>query len=362
MIIQNFILPISYSIFRWQKINNRLVLFVDAHHSNRPKDMDRLYQYLYSMDYKIIELYSDYQKQPAIKTLKDMIIFMKLYARAGFVVICDNFLPVASCNKREETTVIQLWHGGGAFKCFGYDTKNDIPSYYKGNIYKNYNIVTVSSKKCIEYFSSAMNLDKSIFMPIGISRTDDYFSKVYLEQCKHKFNRLQKNAQNKKTILWAPTFRGNADKPYVVGEEAIKNLQKYLGDEWIILIKYHPHVKKETNCFLSTEELLPVIDLLITDYSSIIFDYSIFNKPAVFYAPDLKDYNKKRGFYLDYETLPGPIVQDAEDLETAVRNEYDNFDEDRMKRFYIEYMELCDGNATKRILDIMDNKKSFRRK
>ena len=71
-----------------------------------------------------------------------MFEFMKLYAVSQTVVICDNFLPVASCRKRKGTKVIQLWHAGGALKKFGYDTADDIPAYYKGNVMANLPLVT----------------------------------------------------------------------------------------------------------------------------------------------------------------------------------------------------------------------------
>ena len=75
--------------------------------------------------------------------------FMKGYAAAGYVYICSYFLPVSSCKKREETKVIQLWHSGGLLKKMGYDTGDDIPKYYKGNVTRNYDLVTVSSEVCI---------------------------------------------------------------------------------------------------------------------------------------------------------------------------------------------------------------------
>lgn len=97
-------------------------------------------------DYKIQGYFVDYRSLTITKLLSEMLRFMELYSRARCVFICDNFLPVASCRKRKETIVVQLWHAAGALKKFGYDSADDIPGWYPGNVFKNYDLVTVSGK------------------------------------------------------------------------------------------------------------------------------------------------------------------------------------------------------------------------
>jgi len=109
------------------------------------------------------------------------------------------------------------------------------------------------------------------------------------------------------------------------------------------------------NSSLTTDQLLPVTDLLITDYSSILFEYSIYKKPMLFYAPDMKEYGVERGFYLDYQKLPGTIVTRQEELAAQVVRVLSDAGKESEKTdaFYQAYMSGCDGKVTKRLADQM---------
>ena len=332
----------------------------DGHSLKRPERMNSLYEGLINENYEIKEWYYDFQAMGYVKALGKMIGFMKLYARANYVVISDNFLPVASCSKRQETYVIQMWHGCGAFKRFGYDTEDDIPKDYVGNVFKNYDIVPVSGPKSVEPFTSAMRLKEGVCSPIGVSATDRYYDEKYKEECRRDFYRMCPDAANKKILLWAPTFRGSAADPVVCGADIFDNIINRINDQWYVIIKYHPHMESKgmkSTIDIPTERLLPVTDLLVTDYSSIIFNYSIFMRPVLLFAPDLDDYSGKRGFYLSYDELPGRIVKTEDELLEGIYSAGDEFEADAMERFYVEYMSGCDGNATKRLIDIMGTKR-----
>lgn len=337
-----------------------MVIMADGHNTKRPERMNLMYKKLKERRYEVVEWYCDFQSMNYIKAMKKMLGFMNCYARANYVIISDNFLPVSSCKKRPGTYVIQLWHGCGAFKKFGYDTSDDIPADYIGNVFKNYDLVPVSGPKSVGPFTSAMRLEEGVCQPIGVSATDLYFAESYNNTCHEQFYKKHPEAKGKKILLWAPTFRGSAAKPYVCGTEAIQALEEKLGKDWYVVIKYHPHMESKGMCSttdIPTEELLPIVDLLITDYSSIIFHYSIYEKPILFFAPDLQEYWGKRGFYLNYETLPGKIVRDEKELVDAIKKIDSYFDRDAINEFCHEYMDGCDGNATKRVLDIMDAKR-----
>lgn len=361
MAIQNLLLPLVYRVRRPKQIEQGLVVFADAHHDSVPPSMEPLVRELKRRGTKkIVEIYDDYQHISFVRLFFRMIHFMNYYARAEYVVICDNFLPVASCKKRSETTVIQLWHGCGAFKKFGYDTQGDIPSFYKGNVYRNYDIVTVSAPGCAPHFQSAMRLPKGVFLPLGVCRTDKYFKKSYQQACRKRFFQMHPDAKGKKAVLWAPTFRGYPSDPKLEQYADILKMREQLPDNIFVIIKVHPHLTKKypyDNSSLTTDELLPVTDLLITDYSSIIFEYSIYQKPMLFYAPDMEEYGVERGFYLDYRKLPGRIVTMQEELAGEVVRALaaaDGETEDAMtEAFYREYMSACDGSVTKRMADRM---------
>lgn len=358
MVIQNILLPVIYKIYSKKPINNNLVIFADAHNYSIPYSMKLMRDKFLQTEFEIIECYTDYQSQSYITVLYEMIKFMKLYAKAKYVFICDNFLPVSSCKKRQDTIVIQLWHAGGILKKFAYDTNDDIPNYYRGNVFKNYNLVTVSDECCIPIYKNAMRLDSNNIRPTGLSRTDCLFSDVYKENCYKLFYKKHPKARGKKIVLWAPTFRGKASSPFILGQEDISKLKVKLGEEWYLITKAHPHLdakERISDSDISTEELLPVVDILITDYSSVIFDYILLKKPLILFVPDYDDYIKKRGFYINYESIPGRIVKKGEELYRELLNEYSSFNPEKVSQFSNKYMGSCDGNCTERIFNILLN-------
>lgn len=357
MIFQQVILPVIYNIYAVKPVIPNTVILADAHHDEIPFSMlaikDELMQH---PELQITELYWNNSSCSVLGIFRNMACFMKKYATAETVIICDNFLPAASCRKRKGTSVIQLWHACGAFKKFGYDTSADIPSYYKGNVLANCDLVTVSSQICVKPFSSAMRLPKKAVRPVGVSRTDLYFNDTFNQACRNQFFSQYPNAQGKKIVLWVPTFRGNPGIASVKGLDDILHARDQLKDTHYFIIKLHPHTQAHiegTNCNISSEELLPVADVVITDYSSILFDAMIYKHPLILFVPDLDEYLDNRGFYLDYNTLPGlraqnleqllQILTDEDLLHSSVNKVYTDF--------YDKYMASCDGHSTKRIIN-----------
>lgn len=357
MAVQSILLPFVYRMQCPKEVEKGLVVFADAHNQSVPPSMAPLVQEVRKRgNMRVVEIYDDYQQISFKRLLKRMLYFMKCYARAEYVVICDNFLPVSSCRKRKGTTVIQLWHGCGAFKKFGYDTEGDIPAFYKGNVYRNYDIVTVSAPGCVRHFQSAMRLPGKVFKPMGVCRTDKFFQEAYNRACRELFAREHPGAAGKKVVLWAPTFRGNPADPKLEQYEDIVKLGGELPEDVFVIIKVHPHLAKKypyDNSSLTTDQLLPVTDLLITDYSSIIFEYSIYRKPMLFYAPDMEDYGVERGFYLDYRKLPGTAVTEQERLAGEVMRALLHGEDGAaaVGEFFEMYMSGCDGHVTERLAD-----------
>jgi len=357
MIFQQVILPVIYNIYAVKPVIPNTVILADAHHDEIPFSMlaikDELMQH---PELQITELYWNNSSCSVLGIFRNMACFMKKYATAETVIICDNFLPAASCRKRKGTSVIQLWHACGAFKKFGYDTSADIPSYYKGNVLANCDLVTVSSQICVKPFSSAMRLPEKAVRPVGVSRTDLYFNDTFNQACRNQFFSQYPNSQGKKIVLWVPTFRGNPGIASVKGLDDILHARDQLKDTHYFIIKLHPHTQAHiegTNCNISSEELLPVADVVITDYSSILFDAMIYKHPLILFVPDLDEYLDNRGFYLDYNTLPGlraqnleqllQILTDEDLLHSSVNKVYTDF--------YDKYMASCDGHSTKRIIN-----------
>ncbi|MSS14423.1 CDP-glycerol glycerophosphotransferase family protein [Porcincola intestinalis] len=382
MFSQNVYLPAVYDLHRCCRVERNLVVFADAHHDGRPEAMELLYRRLKQSRvqpaYHIVEMYLDFGRASKAEVMEYSTRFMKLYARASVVVVCDNFLPVASCRKKRDTMVVQLWHACGCYKKFGYDAKDDIPEGYHGDVYRNLSLVTVSAEAAVEPFSSAMHRTHGEVQAIGVSRTDLYFSRKWRYRCIEAFRELYPDVyeetgagsgresdagsggeagagsgretgarggrktdslrKRRKVVLWAPTFRGNAGQPGLMDLDTEK-LQRQLGKEYLVLTRVHPHMKEarkavKNHCPIPTEQLYPVVDVLIADYSSLIYEYllaaQIRNQQdlhgslgvhggLVLYVPDLDTYMAQRGTYMDIHEIPGEIVKDADRLADAVR-------------------------------------------
>lgn len=354
--VNRVFLPVVYSWYRRRPVQKDKVIFADGHHHEIPYSMAYMYDCLKKKEMNIELHMSDFGKDSYISGIRAMVRFMKSYATAEYVFLCDYYVPAGSCKRRPETQVIQLWHACGALKRFGYDAADDMSSFYKGNSMKNCTLVTVSSRLCEPIYAKALGLPKSSVKALGISRTDRYFDKAYKEDCRQRFFAACPAAHGKKVILWAPTFRGNARAARLEGADAVACVQNSLGDEYFWVKKLHPHLEGvygKSTVDMLTEEVMAAADVLITDYSSVLFDFMVYHKPVVLFAPDSADYEEARGFYLDYEKLPAFCAKTAKALESSIRRACAGeaaASQEAYDDFYNKYMARCDGHATERII------------
>ncbi len=361
MLLQNILLPVIYFFFRRGPVREGSVIFADAHHGEMPFSMRRAYEAVAERERRgecRIQLFiGDFGSMSFLNTAKFLFCFMRQYATAKYVFICDYFLPVSACKKRKETTVIQLWHSCGLMKKIAYDAGQDIPKNYRGDMFGNYTYLTLSAEICVPVHARALRLSAERIRATGVSRTDYYFDEAWNEKCRRAFFERYPDARGKKIALWAPTFRGNAAAPSLEGLEEIQATADCLGKEWRFIIKAHPHVDAHgmvSDCGIPTEELLCVADVLITDYSSVLFDYLLYEKPVVLFAPDLEQYEASRGFYLDYRQIPYPIAGTGEELKEAVLScgTWILEHQKAVEEFRETYVGACDGHSTERILEL----------
>lgn len=296
---------------------------------------------------------------------------LRLVARAE-VVFLDDASDVISCIPlRSETKIIQLWHACGAFKKWGMSTADLLFGGTREEIrrhpfYKNLTLVTVSSPNVIWAYAEAMDLhdQEEIIKPIGVSRTDVYFDEGFIEKARDRLNKSFGIDFKKKIILYVPTFRGKANNAIGPDKLDIAAMKEALADDYALLIKHHPFVKRKPaipiDCqdFAFTvdddtaiEDLLCVADICISDYSSVIFEYSLFKRPMVFFAYDIDEYEEWRGFYYDYDELtPGPVYGDTESVIRYIRTLDEEFDPQEVASFREKFMCACDGHASDRII------------
>ncbi len=352
-ILNRIVLPFIYAVHRRSPVEKGKILFADSNSDSMPESMVVIYDALKNRGENVRCCFSDFRKRSTAQIVSYLRSFMKEYATAEYVFICNYFLPVNSCKKREETTVVQLWHSCGLLKKFAYDTEEDISPSYHGDVTKNISLITVSSAACVPVWQNALRLNdlrRSIVRATGVSRTDVLFDPVWQASCRSRFAQLYPSLSGKKIILYAPTFRGLASEPRLVGYDAILALESSLGPEWAVVKKLHPHLSDPHSVPMTSTELFPCADILITDYSSLLFEYILLEKPFIIFAPDYEEYRRTRGFYEDPALFPGEFVTDANDLPAAVKRCCGRKADDVYHAFKKHHSGSCDGNATERIL------------
>lgn len=170
--------------------------------------------------------------------------------------------------------------------------------------------------------------------------------------------------QDSKVVLYAPTFRdSHTFSCYNIEFSRLtKVLKEKFGGSWIILLRYHPTVRKKTkNVFASDiidvtshpdmQELIAIADIAITDYSSWIYDFVLLRKPGFIYATDIDHYNNERGFYYSLESTPFPVATTNEELMTNIIQFDQIIYENRVEEFLREKGCCEDGNASKRVVE-----------
>lgn len=346
-----------YYLFCLWPVEKGLVVMADGHQDKIPYSMRILRDKLVTMpDVRVVEYFRDYSFCNPVKGLWIMLRFMPLYARAEYVFLCDCFVPTTCCRKRKGTKVVQLWHSCGLMKKVGVDSPEDANAMMKTQ-YRNTDVFTTSSDAVSDVLSKALRIPRENFSTAGISRMDLLYRKEREERMRRFFYRNYPQYRGKKILLWAPTFRGGVHFGFLEGQEEILQLQEELADTHAILIKTHRFANSRdinSDVRLSAEQLLTVADGLITDYSSIYFDYLYYRKPVILFAPDLEDYERRRGLYPKYEQTPGCIARNGEQLRQAILTMDDWADDSYRQaqdRLWQEQMAFCDGRSTDKLLE-----------
>lgn len=340
--------------------------------TTRPKPISSNFNAVYNeirhKNYKIYKFFGESKKVKSI---------LKRYyhlATAEYVFLEDYYKPVYGLQFRDGTKVVQLWHACGAFKRFGISAlnkKDSNSSSFELCAHSSYTNVITSSQAMNDHYAEAFGTHKSNVYNVGIPRTDMFFDGKRLATIHKKLSNAYPNLKDTVNILYAPTFRGNSSERSVFNLNIDwESLIQELPDNYRILIKLHPQVKiiqPEIPDELSSHIiLLPstmnVNDLMvfcyamITDYSSLIFEYSLLDKPIIYYPYDFDDYIDERGFYYPYEEYTyGEIAYNTSELIYAINSCFSNYSEYQEKRdlFKEKFMSNCDGKSTKKLLNLV---------
>jgi CDP-glycerol glycerophosphotransferase (TagB/SpsB family) len=291
-------------------------------------------------------------------------------ARARVFVVDSHYLPMYVIRPRAGTTFVQVWHACGAIKRIGYSVLDKTFGASERlvatvRIHSNYTFCLAASEAAAVQYVDAFRQPRSLFVTdLGIPRTDVLVDRQRWPDLIASIRRRYGIPDDRKVILWAPTFRGTsmlrAQSPELLDLDA---LEATLGQDHVLLARLHPAVRmpmattpelarfvKDVSDYPEVNELMLVADVLVTDYSSVAFEFALLRRPMAFFAPDIGDYDQERGFYFDYRTgVPGPVFETTAEL--AAWLQAGAFDADRVDAFARTWFEVADGHATERFVE-----------
>ena len=287
-----------------------------------------------------------------------------LRALATSRVLVNNTNFPGYFRKREGQIYIQTWHGT-PLKRLGRDIIDAVPtgSYLRmmDREASFWDFLISPSAYCTEIFPTTFGYSGTI-LETGYPRNDLLVNQVQKRDLIRRSLGITDTDQQ--VVLYAPTWRDS--KRTATGNwKPVNFLSGSLGENVTLLFRGHTNTHSAHNSavaggaidvtnYKNVAELYLAADVLVTDYSSSIFDFSVTGKPMIFLAPDIEDYVAKRGFYFDFEQLaPGPILRDASFLRKALE-EIDSQRIDYAERYLAwqrKFNELEDGFASKRVVD-----------
>lgn len=317
------------------------------------------------LDQKYTILYSFRSSVDEKQGLKSWFILLNKLSKCTTLVMDDHAPFMDWLIVDQKTTIIQLWHAGAGFKSSGYSRwgNKGCPGPY--SCHRQYNYGIAGSANIAHFFSEAWGINTEQVIPTGMPRLDEYLDDDYRASKVKELYKKYPICENKKVILFAPTYRGKnkseAHYPYELID--FKKLYEICDNEYVVLFKMHPWVESpvpipqeyadkfiDVGSYSNINDLFYLTNLLITDYSSNIFEYSLMRNPMLFFAFDEIQYSFSRGFHRDYDlSAPGKVVHTFDDLLLAIKNK--DFEQEKVNEYVSQHFDYIDSNASDRVID-----------
>ncbi len=293
-------------------------------------------------------------------------------AKSGYII--SNSRIKNEIKIRKNQVYVQTWHGTPLKKLgfdIGIDDFEDIGGNKKNLTHnysldaKRYSYVLSPSPYFTEKISSAFGIkNRSIFLELGYPRNDFLYGYTDSD-IKNIKEELNINS-DKGIILYAPTFREtnlkNNSYEHILALD-LENLRKSIGDDYIVLLRLHYYVSKklelseyrdfliDVSNYYDISRLYVISDMLITDYSSVFFDYAILNRRIIFYMYDIEIYTEKmHDFYMDLSELPGKIVKNQDELIKEIKYGKEDILNNAFNKIFNPHKGSCSRNYLEHII------------
>lgn len=319
------------------------------------------------LNYDIVWIVNDYKQiefPQIIRTVKKLTL-RSIYEEATAAVWIDNSRKFSFVRKRSNQFYIQTWHGGIALKKIENDAIDKLTSSYINNAVndsKMANLLISNSTFCTNLYKKSFWYN-GLILECGSPRNDIIVNNT--EKSKIKVREKINLSTNAKIVLYAPTFRNNSsiDSYDMNTVNIIKTLENKYNEQWVVLVRLHPNVShiskkmqysekvKDVSLYDDMQELMLISDILVTDFSSIMFEFMLTKKPVLLYINDFMNYIKERNIYFDLNSLPFPIAKSNTELISNIISFNSSIYENVIAKFAIDVGLNETGKASEIIVE-----------
>lgn len=285
----------------------------------------------------------------------------------------QNVFYLCGLKKKFSQKYINTWHGSMGIKKVDFEMKSFVNSSNRNWL----DISEYDAKSC-DYAISNSSFETDVYksgmkyaniLEVGHPRNDVFFLCDNYEEIKNKIYNLYGISSDKKVLFYAPSHRDNRRMDWfnINFDLLKKSAESRWGSDFVIAIRMHPRLRKQSKFFIKEssfiidvseyediQELMLISDVMITDYSSCIYDFVLSRKPGFIYAEDIQKYNNERGLYYPLEETPFPVASDNETLQSNIL-EFNEKDYQMNVSAFLERRGCCEkGNASQRVVDLIE--------
>ena len=279
---------------------------------------------------------------------------------SGLVVVDNAYFPVHVVRHRPATTVVQVWHAAGALKRFGLDAPVLRRPSERRFLHRNYDYVVVGGESARHPYASALRTPVRRVLALGSPRTDFFFDHAAMALARRRILAAHPELDGRRVVLYAPTFRGAGEMKRPAPGFDAERLRAELPADHALVLKTHPNLDPEATLTAGFDlvidhtaeinEFFTISDILVTDYSSSIFEWALLRRPLVLLVGDLDRYEHDPGMYIDYRHgMIGTQVTDTDGVAAAILG--DAFDLDAYDGFVERHLAMSDGQASARFVE-----------
>lgn len=286
--------------------------------------------------------------------------------KADIILIDDHVSFFDNFKLADNVKLIQIWHAGAGFKGVGYSRWGHYGCPPPFSCHRQYTYCISGSKSINHFFSEQFGILDEQIIPTGMPRMDQYMDPARRKEVTDQLYQNYPFFKGKQIILFAPTYRGQGRKTayYPFNLIDFQALYQYCTEQdAVVLFKMHPWVSDpvpipeelhdrlfDMKSDANINDLFYITDLLITDYSSSMYEFLLMNKPMLLFPFDKNQYSVSRGFHRDYDSnVPGKICISFDELMTALRNR--DYEYEKVSSFLSYYFDQVDTSNCDRVID-----------